>query len=100
MSPPAAWHQQRVSGPHGFAVRFGAVRPARRYRSRETRPATPFRADAKASTASPPAFVTIAIRPSCRERTGRAGSADLPDGAREILPVGLFCRSHEAAGWA
>jgi hypothetical protein len=29
-SPPAAWHQQRVSGPHGFAVRFGAVRPARR----------------------------------------------------------------------
>src|ERR1700681_2388225 len=33
-------------------------------RSRETRPATPFRADAAASTASPPAFVTIAIRPS------------------------------------
>jgi hypothetical protein len=62
-----------------------AVRPARRYRSRETRPATPFRADAKASTASPPAFVTIAIRPSCRERTGRAGSADLPGATRGIF---------------
>jgi hypothetical protein len=39
-------------------------------RSRETRPATPLRADAAASTASPPAFVTIAIRPSCREKDG------------------------------
>src|SRR5258707_6603788 len=37
------------------------------------------RADAKASTASPPTFVTTRDRPSCRERTGRAGSADLPD---------------------
>jgi hypothetical protein len=25
-SPPTAWHQQRVSGPHGFAVRISAVR--------------------------------------------------------------------------
>jgi hypothetical protein len=32
-----------------------------------------------------PRFVTIAIRPSCRERTGRAGSADLPDGLSEIF---------------
>ena len=31
---------------------------------------SPVRADAAASTASHPAFVTIAIRPSCRERTG------------------------------
>jgi hypothetical protein len=54
-------------------------------RSRETRPAIPFRADAAASTASPPAFVTIAIRPSYRERTGRTGSADLPDGLSEIF---------------
>src|SRR3984893_15300564 len=54
ISPPTAWHQQRVSGPHGFAVRFSAVRPARRYRSRETRPATTLRADAAASTASLP----------------------------------------------
>jgi len=37
------------------------------------RPAITLRADAAASTASPPAFVTIAIRPSCRERTGRTG---------------------------
>jgi hypothetical protein len=33
-SPPAAWHQPRVSGPHGFAVRFSAVRPARAVHSR------------------------------------------------------------------
>src|ERR1700694_5494207 len=26
---PAAWHQQRVSGPHDFAVRFQRFRPAR-----------------------------------------------------------------------
>jgi hypothetical protein len=30
ISPPRTWHQQRVSGPHGFAVRKYAVRPARR----------------------------------------------------------------------
>src|SRR6185437_7181324 len=35
-----------------------------------TRPATPWRADALASTTSRPAFVTIAIRPSCRNGTG------------------------------
>ena len=35
-APPAAWHQPRVSGPHGFAVRFSAVRLARRARSRIT----------------------------------------------------------------
>ena len=39
-------------------------------RSRETRPAIPFRADAAASTASQPAFVTIAIRPSMGETGG------------------------------
>ena len=64
-----------------------AVRPARRepLTSRKARPAITLRADAAASTASPPAFVTIAIRPSCRERTGRAGTVDLPDGS--------FCRA-------
>jgi hypothetical protein len=41
-----------------------------------------------------PRFVTIAIRPSCRERMGRTGSADLRDRLSGILPVGLFCRSH------
>ena len=41
LSPPT-WHQQRVSGPHGFAVRSNVVRPARLLnRSRgSTRPAT------------------------------------------------------------
>jgi hypothetical protein len=32
-----------------------------------------------------PTFVTTRDRPSCRERTGRAGSADLPDGGSEIF---------------
>src|SRR5260370_21172909 len=79
---------------------FGAVRPARCRPLTENRPANNLRADAAASTASPPAFVTIAIRPSCRERTGRTGSADLPDRLSGILPVGLFCRSLGASGWA
>ena len=47
------------------AVRLRAV-----VRSRETTLRTHLRADAAASTASPPAFVTIAIRPSCREGRG------------------------------
>ncbi len=47
--------------------------------SRKTALRTNLRADAAASTASHPAFVTIAIRPSCRGGTGRAGRADLPD---------------------
>src|SRR5436309_10042404 len=29
ISPPPAWHQQRVSGPHGFAVRSSADHLAR-----------------------------------------------------------------------
>src|SRR2546429_7529301 len=28
-APPAAWHQPRVSGPHGFAVRSNVDHPAR-----------------------------------------------------------------------
>jgi hypothetical protein len=79
---------------------YGAVILRKGYRSRDKPPANNLRADAAASTASPPAFVTIAIGPSCRERTGRAGSADLPDGESGILPVVLFCRSHGASGWA
>src|SRR5580765_8119497 len=46
------------------------------------------RANAAASTASHPAFVTTAKRPSCRERTGRAGRTDLPDGESEIFFAG------------
>src|SRR5207245_11066877 len=51
-SPPAAWHQPRVSGPHGFAVRFSAVRLARCIRSRLTALRTPSRAGHAASTTS------------------------------------------------
>src|SRR5580765_7047590 len=43
------------------------------------------RANAAASTASDPAFVTTAKRPSCRERTGRADRTDLPDSESEIF---------------
>jgi hypothetical protein len=53
-----------------------------------------FTPDAAASTASHPAFVTIAIRPSCRDRTGRAGSADLPDGLSEIFFQGGLDRAN------
>src|SRR5260370_41654491 len=98
-----------MPGPHGLAVRsnpylpkgspgYGAVVLRAVVRSRENSPCEHTRADAAASTASPPAFVTIAIRPSCRERTGRAGSADLPDRLSGILPVALFCRSQDVVG--
>ena len=68
--PPTAWHQRRVSGPHGFAVRNLRRRPACRLPLTSfARPAITLPADAAASTASQPAFVTIAIRPSCRVET-------------------------------
>src|SRR2546430_9834567 len=57
-SPPAALHQPRVSGPHGFAVRFSAVRLARCTHSRITALQATLRADAPASTTSRLAFVT------------------------------------------
>ena len=71
-----------------------AVRPERCCSLTETALQATLRAGAAASTASHPAFVTTAKRPSCRERTGRAGSADLPDTLSEIfLRKGLdsFC---------
>ena len=58
-----------------------------------TRPVTAMHTNALASTTSHPTFVTTRDRPSCRERTGRAGRTDLPDKLSEILPDGLFCRS-------
>jgi hypothetical protein len=72
-----------ASGPHDFAVRISAVR------LRAGRPLTSpigpalrlhLRADAAASTASRPVFVTIASRPSVG-RDGRICRDDLPDGA-------------------
>jgi hypothetical protein len=85
IAPPTAWHQQRVSGPHGFAVRISVVRPGRRCSLTENRPANIGATDAAASTASFPTFVTTRDRPSCRARTGRAGSADLPDATSGIF---------------
>jgi hypothetical protein len=85
--PPRTWRQQRASGPHGFAVRDPSpprgfagpgTPPTKSWRrrkqtpfvlraavhSRKDRPANkPAAPDAAASTASHPAFVTIAIRP-------------------------------------
>ena len=71
LSPPT-WHQQRVSGPHGFAVRSirrSSCAPSTSL-TRFNPPCDLWRADALASTTSRPAFVTIAIRPSCRNGTG------------------------------
>ena len=65
---------------------FGAVRPARRLIAHERLALRHRFAPTLPRPPHPlPRFVTIAIRPSCRERTGRAGSADLPDGEREIF---------------
>ena len=54
-------------------------------RSRETRPAITLRADAAASTASHPAFVTTRDPPLLGDEMARAGSADLPDGESKIF---------------
>ena len=59
------------------------------------RPAITLRANAAASTASHPAFVTTAKRPSCRERTGRAGRTDLPDGESGISFAGELDRANQ-----
>ena len=102
-----AWHQQRMPGPHDFAVRSDLNQSSQRTMCRplnfgegveapfvcapvlrsQAKPALRLhlRANAAASTASHPAFVTTAKRPSCRERTGRAGRTDLPDGESEIF---------------
>ena len=45
-SPPTAWHQPRVSGPHGFAVRCNVGHLARCARSRITALQTRFAPDA------------------------------------------------------
>ena len=104
-----AWHQQRMPGPHDFAVRsdlrqrfdqpcaasqnFGEGVEAPFVRApvdrSQDKPALRLhlRANAAASTASHPAFVTTAKRPSCRERTGRAGRTDLPDETGQELGI-------------
>src|SRR6202022_4344972 len=79
-----------ASGPHDFAVRVSAVRPRACGRSRVTPPCDHVRApDAAASTASHPASVTIAIRPSWG-RDGAGYSFDLGQAETEIfLQMGL-----------
>src|ERR1700682_4949517 len=71
ISPPPAWHQQRVSEPHGFAVRSSADHLARWLTAHEVHLALrlPCAPDALASTASRPALVTTRDRPSCRNET-------------------------------
>src|SRR5437762_13872205 len=78
--------------PHGFAVRISAVRPRaiRQLTGLVDPPCHPLASpDAVASTASHPAFVTIAKRPSVG--TGRLGyAADLAQAKTEIyLQKGL-----------
>jgi hypothetical protein len=107
--PPRTWRQQRASGPHGFAVRDpssprGFAGPGtlptklwRRQKQRRSscallfahgnRPANkPAAPDAAASTASHPAFVTIAIRPSSGMRWRELIALICPTG-----PAEYFC---------
>src|SRR5713226_9255307 len=87
ISPPPAWHQQRVSGPHGFAVRKSIDRLARR------KPLTRFISpcdchcapDALASTASRPAFVTTRDPPLLSRRDGEGYASDLGQAGTEIF---------------
>src|SRR4029077_18995382 len=61
--------------------------PASRRQNHTTSPSAsrPFVKGPSASTASRPAFRDDRERPSCRVGTGRAGSADLPDGESGIF---------------
>ena len=81
--PPQTWHQQRASGPHGFAVRSNpsspkgfegpsAVRPFAPVMTHGFESALPprWRDDAAASTTSRPAFVTTRDPPLLLERDG------------------------------
>src|SRR5216117_3193792 len=63
-SPPAAWHQPRVSGPHGFSVRPTAVRLAPCTPSPITALRTPLSPYAASSTASRPTRSGEGSRPS------------------------------------
>ena len=91
----ATWHQQRVSGPHGFAVR-NERRSSCAPLSAHGRPALRIRfaPDAAASTASHPASVTIAKRPSLGWDAADL-SFDLPDGLSGIFCCGgVDCQNH------
>src|SRR6266567_7041995 len=77
-----------MPGPHGFAVRNNVVRPARGLLAHEFSKEPP--CDHLARRRCRVHRILSRVRddrqrPSCRERTGRAGSADLPDGLSEIF---------------
>jgi hypothetical protein len=88
---PYAATSTNASASHVLPAKILAKALKRRSSARRSithgKPALRFhlRANAAASTASHPAFVTTAKRPSCRERTGRAGRTDLPDAESEIF---------------
>src|ERR1700738_3236833 len=80
-----------ASGPHDFAVRELHLSSARRsiaHRSMRTRPAITHAPNAAASTASHPASVTIAIRPSVG-RDDEASKSDLGQAG-----TGIFFELH------
>ena len=93
-APPPTWHQQRMPGPHGFAVRFNigrlrAVRSLTGLAQSKTRPAITHAPNAAASTASRPASMTMANAPLW---DGTAGDIDL---SRVRRKQEYFCKR----GW-
>src|SRR6202790_2385407 len=95
ISPPPAWHQQRVSEPHGFAVRKKRRSSCAPSIAHEVHLALrpTIAPDAVASTASRPALVTTRDRPSVG-RDGNGYRFDSSQGDTEIfLQKGLDRRS-------
>jgi len=75
---PQTWHQQRVSGPHDLAVRFGVF-------ARRDETIAP---DAKASIASrAQRFVTIAKRPSGGHETAELVEMMCPTAKAEYFSL-------------
>ena len=78
-----------MPGPHGFAVRNSAVRPARRFFAhRQSLPCDSIARRRCCVHRIPSRVRDDGQRPSCRERTGRAGRTDLPDGESDIFFAG------------
>ena len=79
--PPTAWHQQRVSGPHGFAVRNQRRSScALLNRSRGRSSPCDHLARRRCRVHRIPSRVRDdGQRPSCGDEMARAGRTDLPD---------------------
>ena len=87
-APPQTWHQQRMPGPHGFAVRISAARL--RAGASLTRFSSPCNCHCRARRyrvhrIPRPTSVTIASRPSCGHETAETSGGDLPDETSEIF---------------